>query len=207
MDHKAILRASVLRALARATIAAAAVSLSAAPSAAQQTETPPKAARPAQRPSFADTVKKNLQRIGATVDEGRSKPEMVVSNFTDDKENKVTVVVINYRGTNLIGFYIYNFGNLKDAAQREDIYKHLLTTNDAITIGSFFVDTDSDIGYKYLMNASLAQSASAFDSVYKNMATVAIEQRAKIREMLGLAPNKEDRSQDPKKAAEEKPPR
>lgn len=201
MNHRAIMRATI----ARAAIALAAVAQATA--LAQQTETPPpKVARPAQRPAFAETVKKNLQRIGAVVDEGRSKPEMIVSNFTDDKENKVTVVVINYRGANLIGFYIYNFGNLKDAAQREEIHKHLLTTNDAITIGSFFVDTDSDIGYKYLMNASLAQSPAAFDSIYKNMATVAIEQRAKIREMLGLAPGKEERPQDPKKAAEERPP-
>ncbi len=204
MDHRAFLRAT----LVRATIAVAAVSQATAHPLAPQTETqPPKVTRPAPRPSFADTVKKNLQRIGAVVDESRSKPEMVVSNFTDDKENKVTVVVINYRGTNLIGFYIYNFGNLKDAAQREEIYKHLLTTNDAITIGSFFVDSDSDIGYKYLMSAAIAQSPSAFDSIYKNMAAVAIEQRAKIREMLGLAPNKEEPPQDPKKAAEERPPR
>jgi hypothetical protein len=203
MNHRAIMRAT----LVGATIAVAAVSQATALALAQQTETPPpKVTRPTPRPAFADSVKKNLQRIGAVVDEGRSKPEMVVSIFTDDKENKVTVVVINYRGTNLIGFYIYNFGNLKDVANREEVYKHLLTTNDAITLGSFFVDSDSDIGYKYLMSASLAQSPAAFDSIYRNMATVAIEQRTKIREMLGLAPNKEDRSQDPKKAAEEKPP-
>ena len=91
------------------------------------------------------------------------------------------------------GFYVYNFGNLKKAASREEIYKYLLSTNDAITIGSFFVDNDEDIGYKYLVSAAQSLTQSAFDSAYLTMAAVAAERRTEIRQLLDSSTNKEER--------------
>ena len=55
-----------------------------------------------------------------------------VSSHPDPK-GKITIVLVNDRRRNLIGFYIYNFGSLKDAANKEEIYKYLLAANDAIT--------------------------------------------------------------------------
>ena len=178
---------------------------------AQQTEQPqaqpPKVAKPAPKLTFADKIKQYLQQLGATIDPSKSTPDMVVSNYPDSKGGKITVVIVNDRRKNLVGFYIYNFGSLKSATEREEVYKYLLTTNDAITIGSFFVDGDDDIGYKYLVSSAQSLTLNAFDSIYTTMTTVARERKTDIRQLLGIPASKEDKSSDAKKAAEDKPPR
>ncbi|HVG20036.1 MAG TPA: hypothetical protein VNI02_13380 [Blastocatellia bacterium] len=167
---------------------------------------PPQAARPAPRPTFADRVKQFVQQVGATVDAGKSTADMVVSSYLDPKGGKTTVVIVNDRRKNLVGFYIYNFGSLKGVTSRDEVYKYLLSTNDAITIGSFFVDGDEDIGYKYLMNSAQPLTMSLFDSIYITMTAVARERRPEIRRLLDSSPKKEESPADAKKAAEEKPP-
>ena len=156
---------------------------------------PPKATRPAPKPSLIDSVKRYLQQVGAAVDQGKSTPDMVVSNYPDPKGGKITIVIVNDRRKGLLGFYVYNFGSIKKAANREDVYKYLLAANDAITIGSFFVDNEEDIGYKYLLSTSQSLNQNAFGTIYLTMATVARERRADIRQML-----------EPSAAKEEKPP-
>lgn len=177
---------------------------------AQQTEPPqtqpPKVVKPAPRLTFADKIKQYLQQLGATTDPSKSTPDMVVSNYPDSKGGKTTVVIVNDRRKGLVGFYIYNFGSLKNATNREEVYKYLLTTNDAITIGSFFVDGDDDIGYKYIINSAPPLTLSAFDSIYTTMTTVARERKTEIRQLLGIPASKEDKPSDAKKAAEDKPP-
>lgn len=166
----------------------------------------PQVARPAPRLTFADRLKQFLQQVGATVDATKSTADMVVSSYPDPKGGKTTVVIVNDRRKSLVGFYIYNFGSLKDVASRDEIYKYLLSTNDAITIGSFFVDGDEDIGYKYLMSSAQPLTMSLFDSIYITMTAVARERRPEIRRILGLTSKKEENPSDAKKAAEEKPP-
>ena len=173
-------------------------------------QTPPEPAQPPKPrpvPKFADRMKQYLQRTGATVDESKSTPDMVVSNYPDAKGNKLTIVLVNDRRRNLLGFYIYNFGSLKNASNREEVYKYLLSANDAITIGSFFVDGDDDIGYKYLVSGGQTMTQAAFESAYFTMAAVARERKPEIRKLLGPAREKEDKPSDVKKAAEEKPPK
>ena len=167
---------------------------------------PPKVVRPAPRLTFADRVKQFLQQVGGTVDAGKSTADMIVSNYLDPKGGKTTVVIVNDRRKNLVGFYIYNFGSLKGVTSRDEIYKYLLSTNDAITIGSFFVDGDEDIGYKYLMNSAQPLTLSLFDTIYVTMTTVARERRPEIRRLLGLTSKKEENPSEVKRAAEEKPP-
>lgn len=186
------------------------LAICAAQSFAQQTEPPqaqpPKVAKPAPRLTFADKIKQYLQQLGATIDPSKSTADMVVSNYPDPKGGKITVVIVNDRRKNLVGFYIYNFGSLKNATEREEVYKYLLTTNDTITIGSFFVDSDDDIGYKYLVNSAQPLTLNAFDSIYTTMTTVARERKSDIRQLLGNPASKEDKSSDAKKAAEDKQP-
>lgn len=176
---------------------------------AQQTEqpqTPPKPVKPAPKLTFADKIKPYLQQLGATTDPSKSTADMVVSNYPDPKGGRTTVVIVNDRRKSLVGFYIYNFGSVKSAAEREEVYKYLLTTNDAITIGSFFVDGDDDIGYKYMVNGAQSLTLNTFDTIYLTMTTVARERKSEIQQRLGNPPNKEDKPSDAKKAAEEKPP-
>jgi hypothetical protein len=166
---------------------------------------PPKVVKP--RPTFADKTRQYLQQLGASVEPSKSTPDMIVSNYPDPKGGKITVVIVNDRRKNLVGFYIYNFGSLKDVTNREEVYKYLLSTNDSITIGSFFVDGDDDIGYKYLVSSAQPLTLSAFDSIYTTMTTVARDRRPEIRQLLGAPASKDDRPSDAKKAAEDKPPR
>lgn len=167
---------------------------------------PPKPKPPAPKLTFAEKAKLYLQKLGASIDPAKSTADMVVSNYSDPKGGKTTVVVTNDRRKNLIGFYIYNFGNIKAATNKEEVFKYLLSTNDAITLGSFFVDGDDDIGYKYLVSNATPLTASEFDTVYLTMAAVARERRGEIRQMLGLPASKDDKPTDVKKAAEDKPP-
>jgi len=132
---------------------------------------------------------------------------MVVSSYGDPKGGKTTMVVVNDRTRNMLGLYVYNFGSLKDASNREEVYKYLLSANDAITIGAFFVDSEEDIGYKYLMNVGQSLNQASFESAYLMMAAVARDRKPEIRKMLGLSANKDDKPSDVKKAAEEKPPK
>ncbi|MFY9556671.1 MAG: hypothetical protein WAV20_06985 [Blastocatellia bacterium] len=167
---------------------------------------PPKVPKPAPRLTFADRIKQYLQRTGATVDESKSTADMVVSNYSEARGGRITIVLVNDRRRNLVGFYIYNFGSLKDAANKEEVYKYLLAANDAITIGSFFVDGDEDIGYKYLVNGAMTMSQTAFESAYYTMAAVARERKPAIKQLIGTQSGKDEKSPDVKKAAEEKPP-
>jgi hypothetical protein len=148
-----------------------------------QEQTQPTKPRP-RALTFAERMKQYLARTGATIDDSKSTPDMIVSNSADAKGGKITVVLVNDRRRNLLGFYIYNFGNLKNAANKEEVYKYLLEANDAITIGSFFVDPDEDIGYKYLMNAAQTVNLAAFESAYFTMASVARERKPAIRRLL-----------------------
>jgi len=167
---------------------------------------PPKVVKPAPRLTFADRMKQFLQRTGSTIDESKSTPDMVVSNYPDAKGGKVTIVLVNDRRRNLLGFYIYNFGSLKSAANKEAVYRYLLGANDSITVGSFFVDGDDDVGYKYLVSSAQAMNQAAFDYAYFTMAAVARERKPEIKKLLGPVSDKDEKPADAKRAAEEKPP-
>lgn len=199
-----------MRKMLIATTLLAIASISGLAIAQQQTDPtqtgPPKVPKPVPKLTFTDRMRQYLQRTGSTVDEAKSTPDMVVSNYPDAKGGKITIVLVNDRRRNLLGFYIYNFGSLKGATNKEAVYQYLLAANDAITIGSFFVDGDDDIGYKYLVNGAQAMTQAAFESTYFTMAAAARERKPEIRKLLGAANQKDDKPSDVKKAAEEKPP-
>ena len=167
---------------------------------------PPKPKPPAPKLSFAEKTKLYLQKLGASIDPAKSNADMVVSNYNDPKGGKTTIVITNDRRKNLVGFYVYNFGNVKNATNKEEVFQYLLATNDAITLGSFFVDSDNDIGYKYLLSSVTPLTAAEFDTIYLTMSAVTRERRGEIRQRLGLPVGREERTTDVKKAAEEKPP-
>ena len=165
---------------------------------------PAKPAAP--RLTLIEMVKKSIQRVGATIDASRSTAQMIVSSYSDPKGGKTTMVVVNDWSRNMLALYVYNFGSLKDATNREEVYKYLLSANEKLSIGAFFVDGEDDIGYKYLMNVGQSLNQASFESAYLMMAAVARDRKLEIRKMLGLPTTKEDKPSDVKKAAEEKPP-
>ena len=145
---------------------------------------------PRAQSKLMDTVKRYVKQAGAAIDDSKSSASMIVSSYSYRRDDKTTIVIVNDSRKNLLGFYIYNFGSVRNAANREEIYKYLLSTNDAITIGAFFVDSEQDIGYKYLVNTEQMMNQSAFQSVYLMMATVARERGAEIRRMLDASSDK-----------------
>src|SRR5215212_2233572 len=85
--------------VALALIAGAAFAQQTDPAQAQ----PPKVAKPpAPRLTFADRIKQRLQQLGAVIEQSKSTPDMIVSNFPDQKGGKTTVVIINDRRKNLV---------------------------------------------------------------------------------------------------------
>ena len=172
-----------------------------------QDAAPAQSAQPGASPraklAFADRIKQHVGRLGGTVDKTKSTGDMVVSTLPDQRGGRLTIVISNDQRKSLVGFYIYNFGSLKHAPNKEEVYKYLLLTNDDITIGSFFVDAEEDIGYKYLMSATQPLNQFEFDQVYLTMAAVARERRAKIRDLLGDA-KKDDNQSEAKKPMGEK---
>ena len=148
----------------------------------QQAPEQPKAPRPAPKLSTMDTVRHHLQRFGATVDETKSQADMVVSGYTNEK-GKVKIVIVNDRRKELLQFYVYDFGSVKDLANRDEIDKYLLLANESLSVGAFFVDKDQDIGYKYTMSAQQL-GYPTFESVYSSIVVIANTRRAEIRRLL-----------------------
>ncbi len=170
----------------------------------QATEKPkPKPAPPRPKP-LMEQVRDYVQKIGGTVDESKSSAVMVVSNYIDEKAGtRTNVVVLQGKNKNLLSFYIYNFGSIKGAPNKEELYRYLLGANEKISLGTFFVDDEDDIGYKYLINTSTSISRPTFESIYLTMIGVEREHKPQIRKLLGLEP---ERPLDPKRASEDKPP-
>jgi hypothetical protein len=169
-----------------------------------QTEKPKVTKPPAPKP-LIDSLKPYVVLAGATIDESKSTATMLVSNHPDSKGNKTNVVILHDKKKGFLGFYIYNFGSVKELGNREEVFKYLLSINDSITIGSFFVDGDEDIGYKYLVSTAQSMNQKSFEAIYLTMLAVAREHKPEIRKLLGS--NKDDKPTDAKKVTEEKPPR
>lgn len=171
---------------------------------ATQTEKP-KAVRPPAPKPLIESLKPYLVLAGATIDESKSTATMIVSNHPDSKGVKTNVVILHDKKKGFLGFYIYNFGSVKDLGAREEVFKYLLSINDSITIGSFFVDGDEDIGYKYLVSTSQSMNQKSFEAIYLTMLAVAREHKPEIRKLLGGG--KDDKPTEAKKVADEKPPK
>src|SRR5262249_40979376 len=110
----------------------------------QTTEKPkPKPAPPKPKP-LMEQVREYVQKLGATIDE-KSSPVMVVSNYVDEKAGtRTNVVILQGKNKNLLSFYVYNFGNVKNAPHKEELYRYLLGANEKISLGTFFVDDEDD---------------------------------------------------------------
>jgi len=139
--------------------------------------------RPVKRVSPIDTMRKHMLRLGYSIDESKSRPDLIVSNYSDAKKGKVTIVIVYDKRKEVVGFYVYNFGNVDKAADAGALNKYLLNANDEIIIGGLFVDKEGDIGYKYVSAVSQLSLAS-FEAIYVTMAGVALERRPQIRRLI-----------------------
>jgi hypothetical protein len=154
----------------------------------------PEQPRPVKRASPIDTIRKHLQRLGYSIDESKSKADMIVSNYSDTNKGKVTIVMVYDKRKEVVAFFIFNLGSVNNAVDAPALEKYLLTANDVITIGGFFVDRDGDIGYKYAA-AATQLSLGSFEVIYVTMARVALDRRPEIRKLIETG-KKEEGQQD-----------
>src|SRR5689334_728313 len=77
--------------------------------------------KPAPRPKpLMEQVREYVQKLGGTIDE-KSTPVMVVSNYVDERAGtRTNVVILQGKNKNLLSFYVYNFGNVKNASNKEE---------------------------------------------------------------------------------------
>jgi hypothetical protein len=151
--------------------------------------------RPVKRLSPIEIIRKHMQRLGYGIDEAKSRPDMIVSNYSDAKKGKVTIVIVYDKRKEVVGFYVYNFGNVDKAVDAGALNKYLLNANDEIIIGGLFVDKEGDIGYKYVSAVSQLSIAS-FEAIYVTMAGVALERRAQIRRLIDTGKTEEGQRDD-----------
>src|SRR5262249_1181178 len=60
--------------------------------------------RAPRRASPIDTIRKHMQRLGYSIDESKSKPEMIVSNYSDPKKGKDNIVMNYDKRKEVVGF-------------------------------------------------------------------------------------------------------
>ena len=148
-----------------------------------QKKEPPRTTRITKAPPL-ETIRHHLQRLGKPIDEAKSKDDVVVSYYDDAKKGRVAIAITYNRKKDLIGFFIYDFGNVKRAPDPAALQQYLLSANDELSIGAFFVDSDHDIGYKYLLAPSQLTFGS-FENVFLTMGEAALERRTEIRRLAG----------------------
>ena len=95
-----------------------------------------------------------------------------------------------------LGMYAYGFGNVANAVDRPALLEYLLRANSELGIGSFFVDKDGDIGYKFLLDTRDPLSYETFEIVYLAMVNTIKERGPVIAKLAGSGT-------EPKKPAEE----
>jgi hypothetical protein len=129
----------------------------------------------------AESLKTYIQRVGARIDS--SKGNLFVTSSASGR-NRVEIRLLNDTARHRLGFYAYGFGNAGSAKDQGALYEYLLNANSELGIGSFFVDKEKDIGYKFLADTRDPLSYATFELIYLAMVTVINEQRPAIARMM-----------------------
>lgn len=134
-------------------------------------------AAPASAGLTTDGLKTYVKRVGARVDE--AKGNLLVTSMPVGK-GRVQIRLLNDATKNRLGFYAYGFGNVRGAKDAAALYEYLLRSNSDLAIGSFFVDEDQDIGYKFFLSTRDPISYATFETAYLAMAAVIGERGPRI---------------------------
>lgn len=152
------------------------------------------AALPAKAVLPPETLKGFVKKVGARVDE--AKGNLLVTSMEVGK-TRVEIRVVNDSVKSRLGFYAYGFGSARSAADVAALYEYLLRTNSDLAIGSFFVDEDKDIGYKFFLSTRDAISYPTFETAYVAMANVIAERGPKVARLAGAVRSEAPSATDP----------
>ena len=132
---------------------------------------------PARAALTTEGLKAYVKRVGARVDE--AKGNLLVTSMAKGK-GRVQLRLLNDGERGRLGFYAYGLGNARSAKDQAALYEYLLRSNSDLAIGSFFVDEDHDVGYKFFLNTRDPISYPTFETAYLAMATVIAERGPRI---------------------------
>jgi hypothetical protein len=131
-----------------------------------------------------ENLRSFIQRVGAKIDS--SKGGLFVTSMASE-HGRVEIRLLNDAAKQRLGLYAYGFGNATNAKDQSALYEYLLQANSELGIGSFFVDKDKDIGYKFLLDTRDPLSFDTFSIVYLAMVNVIADRRPEIAKMLNAA--------------------
>jgi hypothetical protein len=170
----------------------------------------PPAARPAgQTPAETETAPKPkplhetlrgyLRQIkGVRLERADKDPNTIVSHYTATTGETFDIVVIHSPRKKMVGLYSYAFGNVAEAKNADALRALLLSANEALAFGSFFVDREQDIGLKWSLRTETPITFEAFQTVYLGLAAAAREYGPQIADcMKGKAKEEESDSTTP----------
>jgi hypothetical protein len=172
------------------------------PSASQAAKPPAGAETPKPKPPMAETLRGYLGRMrGVKADKPGKEADTIVTHYAPSgKGEEVDVVIVHSPKKKMVGFYIYDFGNVSRASDQAALSGFLLNANDRLAIGSFFIDKDRDIGLKFSLRTENGVSFDEFQTVYYGLAAAAKEYRSQVAERM------ERVKDDAPKREPEKPP-
>lgn len=130
----------------------------------------------------ADTLTGFVKRVGARVES--SKGKLLVTSIGAER-GRIEIRLVNDTARERLGFYAYGFGNAKAAKDKAALYEYLLHANSDLAIGSFFVDSDDDVGYKFFLSTREPMAYATFETTYLAMVNVIKERGPDILKMSG----------------------
>jgi hypothetical protein len=142
----------------------------------------------------AESLRAFVKRAGGRVDS--AKDNLFVTSKAVGR-GRVEIRLLNDGEKQRLGFYAYGFGNVSGAKDAKALYEYLLHANSDLAIGSFFVDKDEDIGYKFFLSTREALAYATFETVYLAMTNVIQERGPVIARMAGGAGGSNDARTDP----------
>jgi hypothetical protein len=140
----------------------------------QSTPTAPKPA-----PTLVDTLQGYLRRMNVKSEKRQGNTSTLVTHYQSGKE-VVDLVLVNMPSKKMLGFYAYKFGNTKKVANPAPLFKTLLSLNDQLAVGTFFIDEEDDIGFKFSVRTDSQVGFDEFQSVYLGLVAGVKQARPQI---------------------------
>lgn len=143
-------------------------------------------------------IRKFLSQMKVSVDAAKSRENMIVTTTRHATEGEIIIVIALDPLKGKLGLYTYNFGNIGKARDEITVLRRLLDTNNAVAIGSFFVDEEKDIGFKYNFGSARSIDFESFNTVYFAMVNSILKYRSEIKAALETEPGDKATTTPPK---------
>lgn len=140
----------------------------------QSTSTSPKPA-----PTLVDTLQSYLKRMNVKSEKRQGNNTTLVTHYQSGKDI-VDLVLVNMPSKKMLGFYTYKFGNTKKVTNPTPLFKTLLSLNDQLAVGAFFIDEEDDIGFKFSVRTDPQVGFDEFQSVYLSLVSAVKQARPQI---------------------------